>query len=133
MYYYSASTGGFYSREVNSVIPSDAVAITDAYHQELLDGQSNKKIIVPDASGYPVLQDAVPVAPTAQQNKADAVNRLIVTDWVNQPDVYDTSNNPHLVNRSAFLSYREQVRVYAVNPVAGFINWPVEPVAVWSS
>lgn len=133
MYYYAASTGGFYLTEINKTMPSDAVAITNQYHQELLTGQAQGKLVVPDAAGYPVLKDPTPVPPTAAQNKAEAINRLIVTDWVNQPDVNDTANNPHLLNRNEYLTYRDQVRVYVVRPVAGFINWPVEPHAVWSS
>jgi hypothetical protein len=75
------------------------------------------------------------VAPeiTAAQNKAEAERLLAATDWVNEPDVYNTANTPHLLNRDEFLTYREQVRVYAVNPVAGNINWPTKPAEVWSS
>jgi len=72
-----------------------------------------------------------PVA-TADQNKADAEQRLQATDWVNEPDVYDTSRNPHLLNRDAFLDYRSWCRNIAVNPVAGNLDWPVEPTASWS-
>ena len=75
------------------------------------------------------------VAPeiTPAQNKAEAERLLAATDWVNEPDVYNTANTPHLLNRDAFLTYREQIRVYAVNPVAGNINWPTKPAEVWSS
>jgi hypothetical protein len=76
-----------------------------------------------------------PPAPvsTAEQNKAMAVARLAATDWVNEPDVYDPANTPHLTNRDAFLTYRAQVRVIAVTPVEGNLDWPTEPTAVWSS
>lgn len=79
----------------------------------------------------PVAEYVEPVA-TAEQNKADAQQRLVATDWVNEPDVYDPARNPHLMNRDAFLDYRSQVRAIAVNPVAGNLNWPTEPTAVWS-
>jgi len=69
----------------------------------------------------------------ALQNKATAVAKLTATDWVNQPDVYDPANTPHLTNRNAFLTYRTEVRVIAVTPVEGTLNWPTEPTAVWSS
>ena len=72
------------------------------------------------------------VAP-ASENKAQAEHRLAATDWVNQPDVYDPANTPHLTNRDAFIAYRSQVRAIAVNPVGGNLDWPVEPTAVWSS
>jgi len=70
--------------------------------------------------------------PTANMNQQQAVSRLTATDWVNQPDVFDPANTPHLTNRDAFLSYRSQVRVVAVNPTDGNLSWPTEPTAVWS-
>jgi hypothetical protein len=75
------------------------------------------------------------VAPeiTASQNKFKAESLLAETDWVNEPDVYNTANTPHLLNRDEFLTYREQVRVYAVTPVAGTINWPTKPTENWSN
>jgi len=69
---------------------------------------------------------------TASDNKANAVARLYATDWVNEPDVYDPANTPHLVNRQEFLTYRAWVRNIAVTPVAGNLDWPTEPTAVWA-
>ena len=57
--YFSKSTNGFYDNNINSVIPSDAVEITDDFHLELLNGQSSGKIISSDENGYPVLKDVV--------------------------------------------------------------------------
>jgi len=76
--------------------------------------------------------EPAPPASTAAQNKATAVARLQATDWVNETDVYDPANTPHLTNRDVFLTYRAQVRVIAVTPVAGNLDWPTEPTAVWS-
>lgn len=73
-----------------------------------------------------------PYVATADSNKANAQKRLAVTDWVNEPDVYDTTRNPHLMNRDEFLDYRAWCRNIAVNPVAGNLDWPTEPTAVWS-
>lgn len=72
-----------------------------------------------------------PIA-TAAQNKDNAVQRLQSTDWVNEPDVYDPTRNPHLMNRDVFLDYRSWCRNIAINPIAGNLNWPAEPDAVWS-
>lgn len=64
--FYSAQTGGFYSREIHGDnIPGDAVEITVEEHQALLEGQSQGKRIVADESGRPVLQD--PPHPTNEQ------------------------------------------------------------------
>jgi len=57
--FYSKSTGGFYSAEIHgSNIPTDAVEITIEQHFELLQGQSNGKVISADINGNPVLTDA---------------------------------------------------------------------------
>jgi hypothetical protein len=73
-----------------------------------------------------------PAPPSSDQNKSEAERRLAATDWVNQPDVYDPANTPHLTNRDAFIAYRSQVRAIAVNPVSGNLNWPTELAPVWS-
>ena len=103
-------------------------------------------IIVSDLSDFPgtvecpawlgigqCIDDPAPIViASAQQNKEEAVKRLNETDWVNQPDVYDPANTPHLTNRDEFLSYRAFCRNIAVNPYDGNIDWPTEPKAVWS-
>jgi hypothetical protein len=73
------------------------------------------------------------IVPSYWDNKTEAERRLAATDWVNQPDVYDPVNTPHLTNRDAFLAYRVQVRTIAVNSVDGNLDWPERPEAVWSS
>ncbi len=74
-----------------------------------------------------------PSLPTAEQNKSKAVLFLQQTDWVNEPDVTDTQNTPHLLNKTDFLNYRALIRPIAVNPTSGNIDWPTMPVAQWSS
>lgn len=74
-----------------------------------------------------------PPPPTAEQNKQSASNKLYKTDWTTIPDVADpTRSNPYLSNAQDFVVYRNAVRQYAVYPVAGNINWPTEPQAVWT-
>lgn len=80
----------------------------------------------------PVAAYVPPPPPSAEANKTNAEQRLQATDWVNEPDVYDPARNPHLMNRDAFLDYRAWCRNIAVYPVAGNLDWPTEPVAVWS-
>lgn len=71
---------------------------------------------------------------TAEQNKAYASSLLYNTDWTTIPDVADpTKSNPYLANTQEFIAYRNAVRQYAINPVAGDIAWPQVPQAVWSS
>jgi len=73
-----------------------------------------------------------PQPPTAEQNQATASGKLYATDWTTISDVSDPAkSNPYLSNVQDFITYRNAVRQYAVYPVAGDINWPAEPQAVW--
>ena len=75
-----------------------------------------------------------PKPPTALQNKMTAVDKLQETDWATIPDVSDPSkSNPYLNNAQDFVVYRNAVRQYAINPVAGNINWPSLPQEVWAT
>jgi hypothetical protein len=74
-----------------------------------------------------------PTPPTAEENKATAVGLLQDTDWTQIPSVSDPSlSNPYLSNKLAFDQYRNDVRQYAVYPVAGDITWPVAPTEDWA-
>lgn len=70
---------------------------------------------------------------TAEQNKQKASELLSDTDWVENPSVVDTSSSLYLTNKSEFDSYRLQLRLIAVNPVDGDIEFPSKPSSVWSS
>lgn len=75
-----------------------------------------------------------PESPTAEQNKQTAVGKLQATDWTTIPDVADpTKSNPYLANAQDFVNYRNAVRQYAINPVAGYISWPICPQEVWTN
>ena len=59
--FYSKQTGGFYSREIHGDnIPTDVVEITNDEHRELIEGQSQGKLIQADANGHPILVDPPP-------------------------------------------------------------------------
>lgn len=67
--FYAKSTGGFYLPEVHGMaIPADAIEIKRAEYLAMLEGLSQGKRIVLDASGYPVLAD--PPASTLDELKA---------------------------------------------------------------
>ena len=75
-----------------------------------------------------------PSPPTAEQNKQTAISKLNDTDWTTIPDVSDpTKSNPYLANVNDFVTYRNAVRQYAINPVAGDITWPTLPQEVWTT
>lgn len=75
---------------------------------------------------------------TAQEsqnlNKSKAISLLQQTDWTTIPDVADPAlSNPYLTNQAEFITFRNQVRPIAINPVAGNLTWPTVPVATWSN
>jgi hypothetical protein len=75
-----------------------------------------------------------PSPPTEEQNKQTAISLLQQTDWTTIPDVSDpTKSNPYLSNVNDFVTYRNSVRQYAINPVAGDITWPTLPQEVWTT
>jgi hypothetical protein len=75
-----------------------------------------------------------PSPPTAEDNKQTAIQLLQQTDWTTIPDVSDpTKSNPYLSNVNDFVTYRNTVRQYAINPVAGNITWPTLPQEVWTT
>ncbi|MDR8014100.1 hypothetical protein [Ectopseudomonas guguanensis] len=84
---YSASAGGFYSRDIHGEnIPDDAVHITAEEHAELLAGQAIGQIIAPAADGRPSLQVPPLAAPTTESlcekvdAAADAARRAVAGD-----------------------------------------------------
>lgn len=68
---------------------------------------------------------------TADDNKNEAKFLLQTTDWVEFPSVNDPNITPQLLNVSDFLTYRSQIRLIAISPVAGNIAWPTKPSAQW--
>ena len=72
-----------------------------------------------------------PEPPTAEENKMTAIGLLQETDFAEYPSVSDISKIPHLANAAEFISYRDQVRVIAVTPIAGDLTWPTKPQEVW--
>jgi hypothetical protein len=88
-----------------------------------------------DAEGNVVEYD-----PFAVQTEADKLSCadqakaiLTATDWTSIPDVGNPdASNPYLVNQSAFIAYRSQIRALAVNPVVNPV-WPTQPTEQWSN
>lgn len=73
-----------------------------------------------------------PALPTAEFNKNHATELLQETDWTTIADLSDPNlSNPYLSNAKEFIDYRNIIRPYAINPVAGIINWPTQPEPIW--
>lgn len=60
--YYSAQNNGFYDSEIHTAIPSDSVEITREKHLELLNAQSEGKVISAGRGGLPVAEDPAPLS-----------------------------------------------------------------------
>lgn len=102
-------------------MPADAVEISDEYHAELIDGQSQGKII--DWSGnIPVLADmplpSIEELASVARSSRDAI--LTSCDWTQAADAP--------VDQVAWRIYRQALR--DVPEQAGFpldIDWPIAP------
>lgn len=69
-----------------------------------------------------------------QSVKSQASTLLSSTDWTAIASVADPAqSNPFLANQNAFLEYRNQVRVIAVNPPTYVSTWPTVPNEVWET
>jgi hypothetical protein len=77
-------------------------------------------------------QQAQKEAEARRANKQQAGALLTATDWVELGDVSDPNRNPHLTNKEAFSTYREQLRAIAVNPPVTPAEFPVAPEEIWS-
>ena len=80
----SKTTRGFYDAAIHGDnMPADVVVITVEEHAELMEGQSQGKLIDFDEAGYPFL--AEPPSPTTEQlqvqTNAEARAYLLSTDW----------------------------------------------------
>ena len=73
-----------------------------------------------------------PYIPNADDNKQIAIGLLQETDWATIADVSNPNlSNPYLSNAKEFIDYRNLIRPYTINPVAGVINWPTKPQPTW--
>jgi len=85
-----------------------------------------------EAADYEHKNPPPPPPPTAEDNKAIATSLLSQTDWTALPDVSDPlKSNPYLANANEFNEYRNAVRIIAINPTAGNLNWPIKPDENW--
>lgn len=118
VYFYSASTGGFYIPEVHGDdMPEDAVEITAKQHADLLSGQSSGKIITSDTNGIPVLIDPPPM--TEDQLKEYEIYQdkkyLADTDWIiariGEASLSGQDTAPLLAQYATEIEQRELARV----------------------
>lgn len=123
MIYYSKTTKGFYSTEINGTnIPSDKVEITKEYYNELFAEQSKGKEIKPDNNGYPIAVNRVPDPITWDQIKSQRDGLLKDSDWSVAVDV-----NPK-PSKEAWLTYRQTLRdIPSTFKTPEEVTWPEKP------
>lgn len=131
--YYSASTGGFYSKEVNGdAIPDDSVEITDEIWVALLDGQSQGKLITSDKKGRPILQDYP--APTSKQliemaevekAKLIAIATVAINPLQDAADL-EIATDEEAASLKAWKTYRVMVNRVDTSKAPN-IDWPKTP------
>lgn len=63
--YWSSETGGFYDSRINKVLPDGAVEISVEYREQLIKGMQERRVVVANAEGYPILEDPQP--PSAEE------------------------------------------------------------------
>lgn len=127
---FSAQTGGFYVPAIHGdAIPSDAVEITNELHAELLQAQSEGKVIVPGADGRPIADE--PPGPSIdelwEKLRAERDRRLAASDIIVMPDRWEAYTPEQ---RAAWAAHRQKLRdlpentTNPANPV-----WPAAPGA----
>lgn len=127
---YSKSTNGFYIKEIHGEnIPFDVIEIDDNLYQQLIDGQSNGKVISTDTTGKPILVDMTNSNDSflLNQCKKQAKKLLKYTDYSQLGDV---SND--IKNIEEFVSFRKKIRQLMLNPVKN-PEFPEIPTPVWNN
>ena len=133
--YYSSSTNGFYSDDINGTdIPEGAIQITDEMWKQLLDGQSNGKMITSDKKGNPVLKDYP--KPTLEQYieiASSEKTRLLafasnyIAPLQDAVDL-DIATNEEITSLKAWKTYRVAINRVDISK-APDITWPKSPDA----
>ena len=106
--YYSASKRGFFDSGLHGTLPTDAVAVTDTQHADLLSAQATGQVIAPDANGNPVASVRVPTLAQALSALAalyaskQCLGVLFQASGVTAPSVFPSDNNGQLKLVSAY-------------------------------
>lgn len=84
MIYYNSKNNGFYDSNIND-IPNDSVEISDEYHAELLEKQSDGLVIQSDENGYPIavehvltVNEIIMINTSKQQKLINIANEQII-------------------------------------------------------
>ena len=65
-------------------------------------------------------------------NSQKAKALLAETDWSEIPSVSASTSTPRLVNVQDYITYRVALRQIAINPTAGYVQFPSKPASIWA-
>lgn len=120
-----------YATAIQALAPNTDWSITNADDYATLTWNSTTPAPTKEACDAEIAQQTSQLPLLACKQQASGL--LASTDWTSIADVANPAvSNPYLMNQSAFLAYRSQVRALAVNPVVDPVFPPV-PTAQWSS
>jgi hypothetical protein len=111
-YYFSASTGGFYCKDIHDTIPEDAIIVDDGDYATLLEFQSLGQEIKADGKGHPLLVDPAPPSPqTLKANRVQELRRLLAsTDYQCLADYQATKTPEDIASKMALRqAWREEL------------------------
>lgn len=133
MKYYSALNNAFYDSEINTVLPDDAVEITNEVWRAMLVGQSDGQVIAADKDGMPSLTERVLTNDELiAQNGAKKAELRLEADSAIAPLQDAADLDMATDSETASLKLWKQYRV-ALNRIdantAGDITWPEKPAS----
>lgn len=139
--FYSAKNNGFYCADLRAVYdasangwPDDAIHVTSADYENLLQGQSAGRIITAGSDGQPILSDPVinwQDRAEQQRKNCIATANETTSDWRTelQLDVITDDDRISLTNWMAYIRALKTLDLSAVDSEASFdaVDWPAEP------
>jgi len=123
---FSPSTGGFYHQAADVPPPADAVDLTMAEFEDLLNQQAQGKMIVAGDDGRPIAADPPPPPKEEimERLRRERDRLLAASDFSQMPDIQFTDSQ-----REAWATYRQQLRdipaLWADDPAS--VVWPIAP------
>ncbi|MGC0781877.1 tail fiber assembly protein [Pantoea agglomerans] len=139
--YYSGKRNGFYDVDLKEVYkssangwPDDAVAISTAQYEELLQGQSSGRLITADSSGLPILIDPeIDWQARAEQQRQGLLSaaNATIADWRTelQLDVISENDRASLIKWMEYIRSLKSLDFSTLKNESDYTSfkWPVSP------
>lgn len=126
MYFYDNQSQGFYLNGIHTQIPKTAVEISEDLYIELLNGQSEGKLIQVNGTGIPYLAEPAPIDIESLRTQLidDIDNRAadIVTHWSRFAEEYKEREAAALAFQQANFEGEPSIYITSFSSVAGLDN-----------